>query len=192
MDGHGRMIYQILKVLIEKKKEVDSYIFEVYDIDPYVNKWHRLFLPSGCKVIDGDILRQTEYPRVVYLNFCGMSHLFTNCGGITPFASHRKLLKTFKNIICNKSCELYLSSSVRGVKNDTCLSRFWRKVNRQIVQKTSTDPTNDLNITLVCKRGNFMTYRITENQQLNILDTSNKRQRDTPVDTRKSPTKKQR
>jgi len=80
MDGHGRVVYQILADLKERGCNVDEFTFWIYDLDYDVNAWHEIFLPSSVESFHDDIFcsgentlrAPEELPGVVYLNFCGI------------------------------------------------------------------------------------------------------------------------
>ncbi|ETO01891.1 histon H1 [Reticulomyxa filosa] len=80
MDGHGRILFLILKHLIDQKREdlVDSLKIELVDIDADVHAYHKgVFVGEGCKnikVIHKDVLDMGISPAtLVYLNFCGIA-----------------------------------------------------------------------------------------------------------------------
>jgi len=73
MDGHGRMVYYVLKEFA-KHNNLDKLHIELYDIDDPVNEWHRLLFPQKyIKAIYENILDcQPDQTTCVYLNFCGI------------------------------------------------------------------------------------------------------------------------
>lgn len=83
MDGHGRMIFNILFALVQMghDKFVDNLTIELVDLDPVVNAYHRsVFVGKACKnirVVHGDVCDQPmDRTTYVYLNFCGMAPSF--------------------------------------------------------------------------------------------------------------------
>lgn len=98
LDGHGRVVYQILAELHNRGFGVDDYTFTLYDLDGDVHEWHRVFMPSSVTSYHDDIMCSgrnrlrslADLPGVVYLNFCGiadcveqtrdMIHAITNAG----------------------------------------------------------------------------------------------------------------
>jgi hypothetical protein len=120
MDGHGRMIQNVLNHLKTYNKDIDEYKFFVCDIDEHVHKWHTLFLPRGCRSLFQDILELERYPPVVYLNFCGLTNVLVN--------NNMKLISKMKKIVLKTKGDLFFSSSKRGVKEEKISSKiteFW-------------------------------------------------------------------
>lgn len=83
MDGHGRMLYTILKCLQHWDINIDQLDIYVVDLDPIVHEWHQLFFPNNVISLQDDIIDlleqhldlqdEDENPTVLpYLNFCGL------------------------------------------------------------------------------------------------------------------------
>ena len=80
MDGHGRMVYNILRELHNRDCDIDKYTFKLYDLDSDVDIWHQMFLPESVEGLCDDILVLSsgklrnidELPGIIYFNFCGI------------------------------------------------------------------------------------------------------------------------
>ena len=162
MDGHGRIVWQLLRELSNRGLDLDTYIFHIYDIDHDVNAWHYRFLPVSCKIIPKDILVQTNYPQVIYLNFCGLSHIFKS----PYFPDHNTFIKRIESIVTGADADLYLSGSIRGVTNG-CLYRLWSCIGKLADRKKTL---NGIIVNLISHRGNFVTYEFVPNNDNDEVD----------------------
>jgi len=80
MDGHGRIIYRLLKKIKEHGLEGKRRII-VVDMNPIVDRWHKLFLPiDHVESIRGDIFEiiKNMDNYLLYLNFCGFAGMVDN------------------------------------------------------------------------------------------------------------------
>lgn len=180
MDGHGRIIWQVLIELKTRGLNINAYRFQIYDIDDDVNAWHYRFLPASCEIIPEDILIQSNYPQVVYFNFCGLSHIFPS----DYFLNHIQFIKRIKDIVTGSDADLYLSGSIRGVTGRKPLYKLWRYIGNLA---DNTKILDGVDVNLLSHRGNFFTYEfipsnfeidIEQNSDVNIDDvTIRKKQR---------------
>ena len=152
MDGHGRMLYQILCELSERIPDVNEYTFTLYDLNSNITNWHNIFLPSSVESIYDDILciapnELREIEGVLYLNYCGIG---SNCNAtlamIDKFAA--------------KKSPIMVSYSVRGKSNHT-KTNFW-EFQKKANKMTKKPNKNGLCSELVSGHGKgsntFLTY----------------------------------
>ena len=85
MDGHGRIVYRLLKKIHDNGLQ-NSRKIVVVDLDQTVDRWHKAFFPS-CSVesVHGDIFKQANRikPCFLYLNFCGIAGMVENTMNIS-------------------------------------------------------------------------------------------------------------
>jgi len=77
-DGHGRMIYCIIKELLSRNINPDNYYFYIFDIHLETHIWHNEFFPmKNCCNINDNIFNEYTHLSmncVYYLNFCGLGN----------------------------------------------------------------------------------------------------------------------
>lgn len=137
MDGHGRMVYYVLKEFA-KHNNLDKLHIELYDIDDTVNVWHQLLFPQKyIKAIHGNILDCHPDERTcVYLNFCGIEN-------------QESKIKDFLNIYYH---QCIISFSTRS-----------NNPNGSIIKQNKITPEN-LNLVQVDNsRADFLTFSLKEN-----------------------------
>ena len=75
MDGHGRFLFTIMKLMTAQGKNVDDYTFIVVDINSTCHSWHQRFFPKSVYSIKADIFdfeSTISGNCLTYYNFCGM------------------------------------------------------------------------------------------------------------------------
>jgi len=104
LDGHGRIIFLILRALRELNPEmVDRARFTIIDITRSVDQWHRLFLPASTTCYEDDFFGDiTRLTGIVYVNFCS----------IGPFAS--AFVRTIREL-SQRGQTVFVSYSTRGI-----------------------------------------------------------------------------
>ena len=114
LDGHGRVVYQILAELHSRGLDVNEYTFTLYDLDEDVDAWHRIFMPQSVRSICDDMLcsgrdrlrSPDQLPGVVYLNFCGIG----NCVHQTE--------DMIRTLVGRQSRPVLVSYSTRGMSQE--------------------------------------------------------------------------
>lgn len=156
MDGHGRMVFNILKELCTRGYDINKYTFKLYDLDSNIVDWHHAFLPKSVESIWDDILCSSsnklkhidELPGIVYFNFCGIG----------------KSIDALKNMLfklTTNSKVVFLSWSSRGSQSElnTPFITFQRMISR-IQQK----PFNNTQSVYISHHGwganIFYTYKL--------------------------------
>lgn len=124
LDGHGRVVYQILAELHARGLNVNDYTFTLYDLDADVDAWHKIFMPKSVKSICDDMLcsgrdrlrSPDQLAGVVYLNFCGIG----NCVHQTE--------DMIRALVSKQSRPVLVSYSTRGMstERETPFSYFYR------------------------------------------------------------------
>ena len=144
MDGHGRIIYYILRELQRRNRNVDDYEFDIYDLDDDVNAWHARFLPVSTSVHAVNIFRsRTRLRGLVYLNFCGIGSFVDDT---------RQVMER----LVGRGQHVFISFSQRGAspRGDTPLSAFIRDTTRMM-----TSPVNGISAQQVSRHDLFFTYK---------------------------------
>jgi len=88
-DGHGRMIYCIIKEFIARNINPDDYYFYIFDIHLETHIWHNEFFPmKNCCNINDNIFNEYNNSEKIYdhlakdclyyLNFCGLGDNHSN------------------------------------------------------------------------------------------------------------------
>jgi len=82
LDGHGRMLYQILRDLEQHQVDIDAITVYIVELDPITHLWHEIFFPKNVISMNGNILELLNLhikndPMntacvLPYLNFCGL------------------------------------------------------------------------------------------------------------------------
>lgn len=100
MDGHGRIVFQILKELSRRGCDVNMYSFIIYELNEDVSWWQNSFLPKGVMIVHDDIVlcQLDNISGVVYLNFNDICYF------------DKTILRIF--LLINKGCSLFVSWSV--------------------------------------------------------------------------------
>ena len=145
-DGHGRMIYCIIKEFIARNINPDNYYFYIFDIHRETHIWHNEFFPmkNCCNINDnifneytnsGKIYNHLAMDCVYYLNFCGLRNNHNN----------------IKTIISNSYTPVILSCSRRSPnprknKTNRLIHNLKRITHRKLKKK--------------CRSGLFETYVI--------------------------------
>jgi len=107
MDGHGRFITRLMKILIDNNiflERPDFNIF-VYDIDNETDIWHRITMPLGTAKkgnilieLENSINDETIQDKLFYVNFSGLTisvnNKITNEGGDKAYKSTYKSTKS--------------------------------------------------------------------------------------------------
>lgn len=114
LDGHGRVVYQILAELKFRGLNVNDYTFTLYDLDKDVDAWHKIFMPKSVQSICDDMLcsgrdrlrSPDQLAGVVYLNFCGIG----DCVHQTE--------DMIRAIVCRQSRPVLVSYSTRGMSQE--------------------------------------------------------------------------
>ncbi|ETO36782.1 hypothetical protein RFI_00283 [Reticulomyxa filosa] len=152
MDGHGRILFLILRHLIARKEEdfVNSLEIELVDTDAGVHAYHKgAFVGKGCeniKAICKDILDMKISPTtLVYLNFCGIIHSIEKA-------------EAFCEKYEKKQISFVLSFSTRNIENSEPISNLKKALDIVFIK-------------LETGRNNFLTYMFNpaippENQQI--------------------------
>ena len=146
MDGHGRFVFYLLKVIHERGLDVNDYTIDLYDMNHDSNAWHVWFMPAGVMVLDENILRSNDEidtdtglaDSVVYYNFCGMG---------TQQDSVIDNIFQITNSEHGQGSQVFVSWSVRGVANKG--SDAWK-----FAEWVSNQGK------MVSRRGNFYTYML--------------------------------
>lgn len=144
MDGHGRMVYNILCQLRARGENVDDYEFDIYDLDDDVNAWHARFLPASTSVHAVNIFRsRTPLRGIVYLNFCGIGSFVDET---------RRVMER----LVGQGQHVFISFSQRGAspRGDTPLSAFIADTARMM-----NGPVNGISAQQVSRHDLFFTYR---------------------------------
>ena len=141
MDGHGRIIYNILRELQLRGQSIDAYEFDICDLDDDVNAWHARFLPASTIVCAENIFESEELRGLVYLNFCGIGDYV---------ASAAKMMKS----MVDSNRHIFISFSTRGVSpyGDTPISAFIVNTNQMIL-----GPVSGISAALVSQHRIFYT-----------------------------------
>lgn len=152
LDGHGRMVYQILCELSNRISDVNEYTFTLYDLDSSITDWHNIFLPSSVESIWDNILytcenKLREIKGVLYLNYCGIgSFCNPTLDMINKFAAKRS--------------PIMVSYSLRGMSSQR-KTDFWY-FQKSANNKTKKPDKNGLCSELVSAHGKgsnkFLTY----------------------------------
>ena len=106
LDGHGRMVFLILKhLLYDFEFNIDEHLVVcLVDIDPLTNDFHDVFLPYPIQIVRGSLL---DFPLtmrdVVYANFCSIPSLSDDAVK-DQFTSY---LNMKDGLVCCKESVLY-------------------------------------------------------------------------------------
>lgn len=115
MDGHGRMLYRILRALQTWDIDIDNIQIYVVELDETTHEWHQHFFPCNVTSVKDDIFNllsshicadSTNSQKVLpYLNFCGLGN---------------EQIETTWNFIeeWRGKADLIISFSTRGIKKD--------------------------------------------------------------------------
>jgi hypothetical protein len=144
MDGHGRIIYNILRELQRRGRNVDEYEFDIYDLDDNVNAWHARFLPASTSVHAVNIFRsRTRLRGLVYLNFCGIGSFVDET---------RRVMES----LVGRGQHVFISFSQRGAspRGDTPLSALILDTTRMM-----TSPVKGISAQQVSRHDLFFTYK---------------------------------
>ena len=138
MDGHGRFVYSFLQEIDAAGEDMNEWTLELFDLDPHVVNWHRLFLPTSTRNAKRTILECPEADEfhaqtLVYMNFCSLGDTVPDVRQSMEkfYASERKV---------------FISWSVRNVARHTDAGLFKRFI-KQRGDKVSS-------------RGSFVTYKL--------------------------------
>lgn len=128
MDGHGRMVLELLKVLQKKKYNLNNVYIRIIDIDPYVNQWHELCFPTKfTEVVHSDIYNEQNIYDLFYMNFCGLQN------------SNNKLIQFLKTQQENNNLsKVIVSFSIRGKNNNNnnkTLTTLLKEYNGDIISE---------------------------------------------------------
>ena len=126
-DGHGRMIYCIIKELLSRNINPDNYYFYIFDIHLETHIWHNEFFPmKNCCNINDNIFNEytvsisNEYTNsgkiyhhlamdcVYYLNFCGLGNNHNHMIPLQFLAINHK----FDTYFVNQFSVIFLNSSL--------------------------------------------------------------------------------
>ena len=74
MDGHGRMLHQILLCIRQRWPTIlDQFTFTVVDLDRRVHAWHELFFPRTVQNVCANLFDVPDrLTGLVYFNFCSI------------------------------------------------------------------------------------------------------------------------
>jgi len=155
-DGHGRMIYCIIKEFIARNINPDDYYFYIFDIHLETHIWHNEFFPmKNCCNINDNIFNEYNNSEKIYdhlakdclyyLNFCGLGDNHSN----------------IKKFISNSYTPVILSCSRRcpnARKNETNrLIHNLRRISHRKMEKK-------------CYLGLFETYVIENCDHKNMIE----------------------
>lgn len=138
MDGHGRFVYSFLQEIDAAGEDMNEWTLELFDLDPHVVNWHRLFLPTSTRNERRNILEcpdddEFHAQTLIYMNFCSL-------GDAVPAV--RESIEEFYD----SEREVFISWSVRNVGRHTDAGSLKKYIKRRGEK--------------ISNRGSFVTYML--------------------------------